>query len=80
MGEDRNATERYVREYSLASIRDVHTEDVNIITRAQKGLNSGALKNIHFMSMEGLCRHLYQQVCAQIEAYKEECKAAGEKA
>ena len=80
VGEDRNATERYVREYSLASIRDVHTEDVNIITRAQKGLNSGALKNIHFMSMEGLCRHLYQQVCAQIEAYKEECKAAGEKA
>jgi hypothetical protein len=80
VGEDDSATKRFVREYTLGSIRDIHTEDVNVITRGQRGLNSGALKHIHFMSMEGLCRHLYQQVDSRVQAYKEELKAAGEKA
>jgi hypothetical protein len=72
VGEDDSATTRYAREYALCAIRDIHTEDVNIINRAQRGLNSGALKNIHFMSMEGLCRHLYQQVVASIEEWQAE--------
>lgn len=80
VGEADTASKRYAREYAMASIRDIHTEDVNIITRAQKGLLSGAIKNVHFMNMEGLCRHLYQQVVAQVDAYQAEVAAAGEPA
>ena len=78
--DDDSATRRYAREYALCSLRDIHTEDVNIINRAQKGLLSGAIKKIHFMTMEGLCRHLYQQVVARVEDYLEEREAAGETA
>ena len=76
--EDETATMRYAREYALCAIHDIHTEDVNIITRAQKGLLSGAIRNIHFMNMEGLCRHLYQNVVAQVEAYQREQAEAGD--
>ena len=80
VGADDSASKRYAREYAIASIHDIHTEDVNIITRAQKGLLSGAIKNIHFMNMEGLCRHLYQNVVARVEAWQQEQAAAGEPA
>lgn len=80
VGEDDCASLRYAREYGLCAIRDIHSEDVNIITRAQKGLNSGAIKHIHFMSMEGLCRHLYQQVAVQVDAWQAEQRSAGERA
>ena len=76
VGADESPSQRYVREYTLATIRDIHTEDVNIITRAQKGLLSGAIKNIHFMSMEGLCRHLFQQVVATVEQWQAEGDAS----
>jgi len=61
VGEDDSAITRYAREYALCAIRDIHTEDVNIITRARRASTAGALKRIHFMSMEGLCRHLYSK-------------------
>ncbi|PLK25823.1 aromatic ring-hydroxylating dioxygenase subunit alpha [Novosphingobium sp. TH158] len=80
VGADDSASKRYAREYSLASIHDIHIEDVNIIRRAQKGLLSGAIKNIHFMTMEGLCRHLYQCVAKEIEAWQAEQAAKGEPA
>ena len=80
VGEADRASKQYAREYAVEALRDIHTEDVNIITRAQKGLLSGAIRNIHFMNMEGLCRHLYQQVVAQVEAYQAEVAAAGEPA
>ena len=78
VGADDSASKRYAREYAIASIHDIHTEDVNIITRAQKGLLSGAIKHIHFMNMEGLCRHLYQNVVAAVEAWQQEQAAAGD--
>lgn len=80
VGEADTASKQYAREYAVEALRDIHTEDVNIITRAQKGLLSGAIRNIHFMNMEGLCRHLYQQVAAQVEAYQAEVANAGEPA
>lgn len=80
VGEDETASMRYAREYALCTIRDIHVEDVNIITRAQKGLNSGAIKHVHFMSMEGLCRHLYQQVVKAVEDYQAEQAAQKEAA
>jgi hypothetical protein len=76
VGEDDTPSKRYAREYALATIRDIHTEDVNIINRAQKGLLSGAIKNIHFMSMEGLCRHLIQNVVASVEEWQARGEAA----
>ncbi|MBU6266300.1 MAG: aromatic ring-hydroxylating dioxygenase subunit alpha [Sphingomonadales bacterium] len=75
---DETASMRYAREYTLCAIHDIHVEDVNIINRAQKGLLSGALKNIHFMNMEGLCRHLYQNVVERVEAYKAEVADQGD--
>ncbi len=78
VGEDGSASERFAREYALATIRDIHSEDVNVIARGQRGLNSGSLKHIHFMSMEGLCRHLYMTVNNIVEAYKAESRTAGE--
>ncbi len=80
VGADNSATKRYAREYTLASIHDIHTEDVNIIDRAQKGLLSGAIKNIHFMNMEGLCRHLYQNVVREVEEWQAEQAKSGEAA
>lgn len=80
VGADDSATKRYAREYSLASIHDIHTEDVNIINRAQKGLLSGAIRNIHFMNMEGLCRHLIRNVVEVVEEWQQDQQPKGEQA
>ncbi|MET0240621.1 MAG: aromatic ring-hydroxylating dioxygenase subunit alpha [Sphingobium sp.] len=66
VGEDGSASERIAREYLMASIRDVHAEDRNVIEAGQKGLGSGALRHIHFQTQEILCRHLYLMVEKQI--------------
>jgi phenylpropionate dioxygenase-like ring-hydroxylating dioxygenase large terminal subunit len=76
VGEDENATERYVRESVLASTRDVHAEDRAVIEAGQRGLESGALEHIHFQSQEVLCRHLFNAVDAAVQAYKAERDAA----
>jgi len=80
VGEADTTSKLYAREYAVESLRDIHTEDVNIITRAQKGLLSGAIRNVHFMNMEGLCRHLYQQVAARVAAWQSEAAGEGEPA
>lgn len=68
-GEDANASERFAREYSLAQIRDIHCEDVSMIERGQRGLESGALEHIHFQSMEALCRHLFLEVDRRVQEF-----------
>jgi phenylpropionate dioxygenase-like ring-hydroxylating dioxygenase large terminal subunit len=73
-GDDSDASERFAREYSLAQIRDIHAEDVAMIERGQRGLSSGALENIHFQSMEALCRHLYLSVDEQVRAYAKQLR------
>ena len=75
-GDDANASERFAREYSLGQIRDIHSEDIAIIERGQRGLSSGALSHIHFQSMEALCRHLYVEVDARVQAHARETGAA----
>ncbi len=72
IGEDASASERFAREALMASARDVHCEDRDVILAGQKGLSSGALKHIHFQTQEALCRHLYLQVDAMVQAYKAE--------
>lgn len=75
-GDDDCASRRFAREYVLNTVRDVHAEDVAVIERGQRGLNSGAVKNIHFQSLEALCRHLYVNVNKAVEAYKAEQAAS----
>lgn len=70
--DDATASERFGREYSVATARDVHCEDVSIIEAVQAGLNSGALEYIHYQANEVLCRHLFRTVDAMVEAYKAE--------
>lgn len=77
VGEEQSASERFAREYSLAIAREVHVEDVGVIKAGQRGLNSGALKHIHFQALEGLCRHLFLTSNGMVEAYKAEMQAKG---
>jgi phenylpropionate dioxygenase-like ring-hydroxylating dioxygenase large terminal subunit len=72
VGEDRSASERYGREMILATVRDVHAEDLSVIEAGQRGLESGALSHIHFQTQEALCRHLYNSVAESVEAYRTE--------
>ena len=72
VGEDSNASHRFAREYSLAQIRDIHCEDIAMIERGQSGLASGAISHIHFQSMEALCRHLFNEVDARVQAFPQE--------
>lgn len=76
VGEDADASERFAREYAMASVRDVHAEDRNVIVAGQKGLSSGALEHIHFQTQEALCRHLYRTIEAMIQNYKAEREPA----
>lgn len=69
VGDDKTASQRFAREYSLAQIRDIHAEDIAMIERGQRGLSSGALSHIHFQSMEALCRHLFNEVDSRVAAH-----------
>ncbi|QDK33948.1 (2Fe-2S)-binding protein [Sphingomonas sp. IC081] len=75
VGEDRNASHRFAREYSLAQIRDIHCEDIAMIERGQSGLSSGAIRHIHFQGMEALCRHLFNEVDARVQAHAQQTGA-----
>jgi phenylpropionate dioxygenase-like ring-hydroxylating dioxygenase large terminal subunit len=75
VGEDADASERYAREYVMASARDIHSEDRAMIAAGQRGLSSGALTHIHFQTQEALCRHLYNGVRDAVEAYRTKAAA-----
>jgi phenylpropionate dioxygenase-like ring-hydroxylating dioxygenase large terminal subunit len=70
VGADSTPSERYAREYSMATARDIHAEDRGVITAGQRGLSSGALAHIHFQAQEALCRHLYNGVAARVNAWR----------
>lgn len=72
IGEDETPGVRFAREFTMATTRDVHAEDVSVIQAGQRGLSSGALEHIHFMEKEILCRHLITVVTAEVEAYQAE--------
>lgn len=76
IGEDDTPSERFAREYMMATARDVHTEDRAVIERGQRGLASGALKHIHFQAQESLCRHLFNMVDGKVRALRAEREAA----
>lgn len=69
-GEDRTAKEQLVREFSMAFAREIHTEDVEPLIAAQRGLNSGALGHVHFQEQEVQCRHLIHAVEREVRAWQ----------
>lgn len=75
-GADRTATEQLVREFSLAFAREIHTEDVEPLVSAQRGLDSGAVTEVHFQQQEVQCRHLLQAVTERVESYLAQKAAA----
>jgi phenylpropionate dioxygenase-like ring-hydroxylating dioxygenase large terminal subunit len=75
-GDDADASERFAREYALATIRDIHAEDISMIESGQRGLTSGAISHIHFQKMEALCRHLFVSIDDRVQAYARETGAA----
>ena len=62
----------------MASVRDIHSEDVNVIIGGQRGISSGALEHVHFQEKEVLCRHLIKVVEDTVVAYQAEMEAAAE--
>src|SRR3546814_19764572 len=76
VGDDASASERFGREFSMAMARDVHCEDRAVIEAGQQGLNSGALRHIHFQEHEILLRLLMHHVDARVQAYTAECEEA----
>jgi phenylpropionate dioxygenase-like ring-hydroxylating dioxygenase large terminal subunit len=70
VGADSCASERFAREYMMATARDIHAEDCGVIEAGQRGLSSGALDHIHFQTQESLCRHLFNSVDAMVHDYK----------
>ncbi|WP_159830386.1 aromatic ring-hydroxylating dioxygenase subunit alpha [Novosphingobium sp. TCA1] len=70
IGEDESASERFSREYVMATARDVHAEDRSVIERGHKGLASGALRHIHFQAQESLCRHLFNEVDRKVRGHR----------
>jgi phenylpropionate dioxygenase-like ring-hydroxylating dioxygenase large terminal subunit len=77
LGADDSASKRFAREYATAMTRDIHAEDRAVIEAGQRGLNSGALEHIHFMSQEVLCRHLHHAVDKTVQAWKAGRKSVG---
>lgn len=72
VGPDRNASERFAREYAMATARDIHSEDRAVIEAGQRGLESGALKYVHFQREEALCRHFFLSVDAAVSRFVRE--------
>jgi phenylpropionate dioxygenase-like ring-hydroxylating dioxygenase large terminal subunit len=70
LDDDTNASERFAREYAMATTLDIHAEDRMVIESGQRGLNSGALKHLHFQANEILLRHLYLTVDKSIADYE----------
>lgn len=68
--EDADASQRFAREFAMAALLDVHSEDRVIIESGQRGLASGALDHIHFQAQEAACRHFIATVDGMVEAYK----------
>ena len=74
VGKEENASERFAREYIMASQRDIHAEDRDIVEAGQEGLSSGAIEFINFQVQEALCRHLFNSVDAMVRDYRAEMK------
>jgi phenylpropionate dioxygenase-like ring-hydroxylating dioxygenase large terminal subunit len=71
-GQDTNASLRFAREWQMASLLDVHSEDRDIIEASHKGLKSGAREFIHFQIHEVPLRHAFNAVDRWVQEFKQE--------
>jgi phenylpropionate dioxygenase-like ring-hydroxylating dioxygenase large terminal subunit len=76
VGKGESASECFAREYIMASQRDIHAEDRDIVEAGQEGLASGAIESINFQVQESLCRHLFNAVDAMVREYQAEVQQA----
>lgn len=74
-GADKNASMRFAREYRMAALLDIHSEDRDIIEAAQKGLSSRALDTVQFQVHEVTCRHFASAVQRYVSEYRTEIAA-----
>jgi phenylpropionate dioxygenase-like ring-hydroxylating dioxygenase large terminal subunit len=75
VGAPDSASERFAREYVMASQRDIHVEDRYVVEAGQRGLATGAIRTINFQVNEALCRHLFNTVDGMVRAYRAEQEA-----
>ena len=66
---DSKASLRFAREWQLASLLDIHSEDRDIIESAHAGLRSGAAKVVHFQVHEAMLRHSHLAVVDAVRSY-----------
>jgi phenylpropionate dioxygenase-like ring-hydroxylating dioxygenase large terminal subunit len=57
-----SASRAFAQELGAMSIRDVLSEDRFAVESGQRGLNCGAVEQVHFQDHEMLLRHLYETV------------------
>ena len=63
------ASRAFAREMAAMSIRDVLSEDRPAVESAQRGLNGGAIEQVHLQDHEMLLRHLYEEVRRRVDDY-----------
>lgn len=63
-----NASERISREYSKLALRDLLREDLSTVEDTQRGLMSGAIKEIYLSDQEVAVRHSYAAVDRMVRA------------
>jgi phenylpropionate dioxygenase-like ring-hydroxylating dioxygenase large terminal subunit len=76
-GDDSSASQRLAREFSMAFGREIHAEDGDVLRSAQRGLDSGATEHINLQQQEVMCRHLFEQVNAQVQGWLAKSGRAG---
>jgi phenylpropionate dioxygenase-like ring-hydroxylating dioxygenase large terminal subunit len=69
-GKDERASMRFGREFSLASLVEVHTEDRELIEGAHRGLRTGVMEHVQYQAQEALCRHFINTVNEMVEEYR----------
>ncbi|MBV1916747.1 MAG: aromatic ring-hydroxylating dioxygenase subunit alpha [Sphingomonadaceae bacterium] len=71
VGEAETASELFARHANVTMMRDLHSEDIDVIEDGYAGLASGAIEHIHFQTQEALCRHLYNTVTEKVRAFQD---------
>ncbi|MEY4721409.1 MAG: hypothetical protein RIQ46_1134 [Pseudomonadota bacterium] len=68
------ASRAFFEEVASTTLCDVLTEDRRSVEASQRGMESGAIKHIHFQKHEVMLRHMYGEVQARVAAYLAECE------
>jgi phenylpropionate dioxygenase-like ring-hydroxylating dioxygenase large terminal subunit len=75
-GKDRSVSERFAREYTVIRTLDIHSEDLEIIEAAQRGMENRAIEHMHLQVHEAPLRHTFNSVDNLVQEYRRELAAA----